>query len=128
MDSASQEPRSFLPLTPVVFHILMALSTEDRHGYAIIKEVEASTEGRVLIQTGTLYQAIKRLLDAGLIRSAESKMDPKLDDERRRYYALSGIGKKVLSEEAMRLERMVSLAHAKQVLGSGKAGLLLGKS
>jgi DNA-binding PadR family transcriptional regulator len=125
MESTAQDPQSFLPLTPVVFHILMALSTEERHGYAIMKEVEASTEGRVSIQTGTLYQAIKRLLDAGLIRQAEPKVDPEMDDERRRYYALSGLGRKVLNEEALRLERMVALARARQVLGPGKAGLIM---
>ena len=128
METSNPDPQSFLPLTPVVFHILMALSSNDRHGYAIIKEVDSSTEGQVRIQTGTLYQAIKRLLDAGLIRSVESKVDPKLDDERRRYYTLSDLGMQVLSEEALRLERMVSLARANQVLGAGKSGLVLGRS
>jgi len=128
MESSAKEPQSFLPLTPVVFHILMALSRENRHGYAIIKDVEASTEGRVIIQTGTLYQAIKRLLDVSMIHSVESKVDPELDDERRRYYALSGLGMKVLAEEVLRLERMVNLARANQILGPGKVGLLLQKS
>ena len=121
MELSSKDPQSFLPLTPIVFHILLALSGEERHGYGIIKEVEASTEGQVLIQTGTLYQAIKRLLKAGLIREVESRIDPALDDERRRYYALSGMGKRVLSEEVMRLERMVQLAHANQVPGMDPA-------
>ncbi|MEK6221384.1 MAG: PadR family transcriptional regulator, partial [Chloroflexota bacterium] len=67
MTSISKSPKEFLPLTPVVFHILMALSTKERHGYAIIKQVEISTESRVKIQTGTLYQAIKRLLAAEII-------------------------------------------------------------
>jgi len=127
MNLATQEPRTFLPLTPVVFHILMALSSENRHGYAIIKEVQTTTEGRVNIQTGTLYQAIKRLLDSGVINETDSKVDPALDDQRRRYYTLSGLGKRVLSEEAQRLESMVKLARAKQVLSSGQAAFALGQ-
>jgi DNA-binding PadR family transcriptional regulator len=123
MESSSSEPRNFLPLTPIVFHMLLALSNEDLHGYAIIKEVKSSTDGRVNIQTGTLYQAIKRLLDVGLIQSVESKIDPKLDDERRRYYSLSDLGMKILSEEASRLEGMVKLARSKNILGPEKAGI-----
>jgi DNA-binding PadR family transcriptional regulator len=127
MESSSKEPQSFLPLTPIVFHILLTLSSQDRHGYGIIKEVEARTEGRVRIQTGTLYQAIKRLLGAGLISEVESKVDPELDDERRRYYALTGLGIKVLNEEALRLERLVNLARANQVLGSQISGSIMGE-
>lgn len=121
MKDAPPDPQTFLPLTPIVFHILVALSGEERHGYGIIKEVEASTGGQVMIQTGTLYQAIKRLLQAGLIQEVESRIDPALDDERRRYYALSGMGRKVLREEVLRLERMVQLARANQVPGTDKA-------
>jgi DNA-binding PadR family transcriptional regulator len=127
MESSSKEPQSFLPLTPIVFHILLTLSSQDRHGYGIIKEVEARTEGQVRIQTGTLYQAIKRLLGAGLISEVESKVDPELDDERRRYYALTGLGIKVLNEEALRLERLVNLARANQVLGSQISGSIMGE-
>ncbi len=127
MESPNKEPQSFLPLTPIVFHILLTLSSQDRHGYGIIKEVEARTEGQVRIQTGTLYQAIKRLLGAGLIREVESKVDPELDDERRRYYALTGLGNKVLNEEALRLERLVNLARANQVIGSQRSGLIVGE-
>ena len=113
--TAAQDPGSFLPLTPVVFHILLALAKEERHGYGIIKEVQESTKGAVSLQTGTLYQAIRRLLEAGLIKEVDSKVDPELDDERRRYYALSELGKRVLSEEVRRLEDMVRLAHAKRI-------------
>ena len=113
--TAAQDQGSFLPLTPVVFHILLALAKEERHGYGIIKEVQESTEGTVTLQTGTLYQAIRRLLEAGLIKEVDSKVDPELDDERRRYYALSELGKRVLSEEVRRLEDMVRLAHAKRI-------------
>jgi DNA-binding PadR family transcriptional regulator len=122
MESEASDPHAFLPLTSVVFHILMALTTEERHGYGIIKEVEALTDGQVNIQTGTLYQAIKRLLRLGLIEGVESKIDPQLDDQRRRYYALSGLGKNVLNEEVLRLEKMLQLAQSKKILDSGKVG------
>ena len=114
-NAAKTNPSSFLPLTPVVLHILMALAQEPRHGYGIIKEVKESTRGEVTLQTGTLYQAIRRLLKTGLIREVDSKVDPELDDERRRYYALSGLGRKVLSEEVRRLEGLVRLARARKI-------------
>ena len=114
-NAAKTSPSSFLPLTPVVLHILMALAQEPRHGYGIIKEVKESTRGEVTLQTGTLYQAIRRLLETGLIREVDSKVDPELDDERRRYYALSGLGRKALSEEVRRLEGLVRLARARKI-------------
>ena len=126
METHCKDPKSLLPLTPAVFHILLALVGEDRHGYGIIKDVEYRTEGRVLLKPGTLYQAIKRLLDAGLIDEADAKADTEINDERRRYYHLSGAGQAVVSAEAERLERLVQLARAKHVLGESKAGYALG--
>jgi DNA-binding PadR family transcriptional regulator len=127
METQYEDPRSLLPLTPAVFHILLALVGEERHGYGIIKDVEYRTEGRVLLKPGTLYQAIKRLLDAGLIEESEAKTDTEINDERRRYYRLSGAGQAVVSAEAERLERLVQLARAKHVLGESKAGYALGR-
>jgi DNA-binding PadR family transcriptional regulator len=127
MESHYEDPNSLLPLTPAVFHILLALVGDDRHGYGIIKDVEYRTEGRVLLKPGTLYQAIKRLLDAGLIEELEAKADTEINDERRRYYRLSGAGQAVVSAEAERLERLVQLARAKHVLGESKAGFALGR-
>ncbi len=127
METQYKDPKSLLPLTPAVFHILLALVGEDRHGYGIIKDVEYRTEGRVLLKPGTLYQAIKRLLDAGLIEEAEAKADTEINDERRRYYHLSGAGQSVVSAEAERLERLVQLARAKHVLGESKAGFAMGR-
>lgn len=127
MEALHKDPNSLLPLTPAVFHILLALVGEDRHGYGIIKDVEYRTEGRVLLKPGTLYQAIKRLLDAELIEKAEAKADTEINDERRRYYHLSGAGQAVVSAEAKRLERLVQLARAKHVLGESKAGFALGR-
>jgi len=126
METHYEDPKSLLPLTPAVFHILLALVGEDRHGYGIIKDVEYRTEGRVLLKPGTLYQAIKRLLDGGLIDEADAKADTEINDERRRYYRLSGAGQAVVSAEAERLERLVQLARAKHVLGESKAGYALG--
>ena len=90
-------------------------------------EVETNTAGQVNMGPGILYGSIKRMLKAGLIRESDERPDPDLDDQRRRYYALSGLGDKVMSEEALRLERLVNLARANQVLGSQKAGLIMGE-
>jgi len=127
METQYKDPNSLVPLTPAVFHILLALVGEDRHGYGIIKDVEYRTEGRVLLKPGTLYQAIKRLLDAGLIDEADAKADSEINDERRRYYHLSGAGQAVVGAEAERLERLVQLARAKHVLGGSNAGYALGR-
>jgi len=107
-----------LPLTPAVFHILLALMDRERHGYGIMKEVEAQTEGEMVLRAGTLYQAIKRMLDAGLVEETADRPDPKLDDERRRYYRISGLGRKVASAEVARLHKLLRLARNKQVTAS----------
>lgn len=104
------------PLTPAVFHILLALADGEKHGYAIMKEVEAQTGGKIKMGPGTLYGSIKRMLSAGLIEEADERPDPALDDERRRYYRLSSLGQKVLRAESKRLEQAVNVARQKQVL------------
>ena len=121
MDPHQTEPSDYLPLTPAVFHILLSLVDEERHGYGIMKEVEARTEKRVQLKPGTLYQAIKRLLDSGLIEESAERIDPTLTDERRRYYRLTGAGRAVVEAEAERLARMVEQAAAKQVIQRGEA-------
>lgn len=118
------DPGRLLPLTPAVFHILLALVDQERHGYGIMKEVEARTQGRVQLKPGTLYQAIKRLLDGGLIEEADERVDPELTDERRRYYRLTEFGQQVVSAEAERLAGLVEQATAKQVLRRGGADLV----
>ncbi len=109
----------FLPLTPAVFHILLALVDGEKHGYAIMQEVEANSHEQVKMGPGTLYGSIKRMLAAGLIAESEDRPDPELDDQRRRYYRLTGRGEGVLRAETQRLAALVSRARAKQVLTIG---------
>ena len=104
------------PLTPAVFHILLALADGEKHGYSIMKDVETQTGGKLKMGPGTLYGSIKRMLTSGLIEEADERPDPALDDERRRYYRLSGMGQKVLSTESQRLEQAVQIARRKHVL------------
>jgi len=89
----------FLPLTPAMFHILLALADRERHGYHIMQEVEEPTEGRVRLGPGTLYGSIKRMLAAGWIEETEERPDRDMDDERRRYYRLTGFGYRIASAE-----------------------------
>ena len=104
------------PLTPAVFHILLALADGEKHGYAIMKEVEAQTGGQVKMGPGTLYGSIKRMLAAQMIEEADERPDPEMDDERRRYYRLTGLGEQLVREESERLARSVKVARQKHVL------------
>ena len=113
---AGRDPEELLPLSPAVFHVLLALADAERHGYGIIKEVEARTEGRVRLGPGTLYGSIKRMLEQGLVEESGERPDAGLDDERRRYYRLTGFGRRVAAAEAERLSGLVATARAKQLL------------
>ena len=117
MTDTLPDPTSHLPLTPAVFHILLALADGEKHGYAIMQEVETATAGQVSMGPGTLYGSIKRMLKAGLIAETDERPDPALDDSRRRYYELSGYGRRVLAAEVARLENALRLAEQKHVLG-----------
>ncbi len=108
----------YQPLTAAVYHILLALADGDKHGYAIMKDVEAQTEGGMRMGPGTLYGSIKRMLAAGLIQEAGERPDPGLDDERRRYYRLTGLGRQVVGAESERLAQAVTVARRKRVLTS----------
>lgn len=105
----------YLPLNHADFHILLALADEDRHGYAIMLHVEELTEGGVRLGPGTLYTSIKRLLASGMITESGNRPDEELDDQRRRYYRLSKLGRKVLSAETDRMEKMLRHARSKRV-------------
>ena len=125
MAEAAQRPEGFLPLTPAVFHILLALADGEKHGYAIMQEVEDVTEGKVQMGPGTLYGSIKRMLAAGLIEESDDRPDPTLDDERRRYYRQTGLGRKVLRRETERMAELMALARRKHVwAGIGSRSIL----
>ena len=109
---------TFLPLTPAVFHILLALLDCDRHGYGIMQEVSLYTEGKLRLGPGTLYRSIKQMLSEGLISELDERLDSSLDDQRRRYYGLTDSGKRVLKAETERLEHLLKVARAKQLLQS----------
>jgi len=104
------------PLTPAVFHILLALSSDDRHGYAIMKQVEADSQGKVNMGAGTLYGSLKRMLDAGLVKESGKRVDPEMDDERRIYYQITGAGSKALAAELERYKHLVTLAQTRKLL------------
>ena len=120
--TAARKPEEFLPLTPAMFHILLALADKERHGYHIMREVDERTKGNVKLGPGTLYGSIKRMIGDGLIEDLEERPDPELDDERRRYYRLTDLGFRVASAEALRLEQMVRSARAKKLLPRTKTG------
>lgn len=111
-----QSPQDFLPLSESVFQIMLSLVGEDRHGYGIMKEVEARTDGRLSLAPGTLYGAIKRLKQQGLIAEVEERVDPDLNDERRRYYTITGLGRGVMRAEAARVADLARHAAAKDLL------------
>ncbi len=103
------------PLTPAVFHILLALSSGERHGYGIMKQVEADSQGKVTMGPGTLYGSLKRMLDAGLVRESDKRVDPEMDDERRIYYQITGAGAEALAAELERYKRIVTLAQERKL-------------
>lgn len=117
MATTSLDPEELLPLTPAVFHVLLALAGGERHGYAIMREVTASTQGRIKMGPGTLYGTVKRLLEARLIEESDERPDPQLDDERRRYYRLTALGQRVVQAEAARYAEIVEVARGKRLLG-----------
>ena len=104
------DPQSLLPLPTAAFHILVALAGGDRHGYAIMRDVEEGTGGHLKLNPGTLYTTIRRLLDQGLVVELDERPDPDEDDERRRYYRLTDVGRSVARAEATRLQGMVAFA------------------
>ena len=116
MTDTLQNPEAFLPLTPAVFNILLALAEGEKHGYAIMLEVEANTKGQVIMGPGTLYGSIKRMLKAELIENSAERADTQMDDQRRKYYRLTDLGRRVLRMEAERLASQVLIAKAKNVL------------
>lgn len=113
----ASSPRPFLPLSPPAFAILLVLRDGEKHGYAIMREVNETTQGLVKLLPGTLYNLVKRMLDDGWIEELDERPDPRIDDERRRYYRLTGLGQQVLAREAERLAKMVSVARRRGLVG-----------
>ncbi len=114
-----EDIQSMLPLTPTVFHMLLALADGEKHGYAIMQAVEAETSGQMRIHIGSLYGSIKRMMDAGLIIETNERPDAELDDERRRYYGLTAFGRRVLAAETARLAQALAIAKKKRILARG---------
>ena len=117
MQEERRDPEAMLPLTPAMFHILLALADGERHGYSIMQEIAAQTQGKMRIGPTTLYRSIKSMLAEGLIVEVDERPDPTLDDERRRYYRLTPFGQRVAVAEAQRLEQVVAVARKKPMLG-----------
>ncbi len=126
MKHGADEPEAFLPLAPAAFHILLALTRGERHGYSIMQETVQNSEGKINLGPGTLYRTIRRLLDDGLIEESDERPAPDLDDERRHYYRLTPFGLRVASAEASRLAALVRLAQARHLLSQPGAFTLEG--
>ncbi len=112
MKGTPPSPDTFLPLPPATFHILLALSDKDRHGYGIIQEVVSRTRGELRLSAGTLYRSIQRMLEQGLIVEPRQRPAPEFDDERRRYYRITSLGTAVARAELRRLAQLVKIARA----------------
>jgi DNA-binding PadR family transcriptional regulator len=108
------DPREFLPVKPVAFQVLLSLVDGERHGYAITQDIASRTSARMRLEPGNLYRSLKTMLDAGLIEESERRPAPDLDDQRRRYYRITPLGRRVALAETARLETIVAEARAKK--------------
>lgn len=106
-DPEHLDPTPFLPLAPAALHIVLSLNRGERHGYAIMRDVEQLSDGVITMGPGTLYGTIKKLASQGLIEQTETRLDPELDDQRRKYYRLTGLGEAVCAAEIQRLANLV---------------------
>jgi DNA-binding PadR family transcriptional regulator len=113
MMTKSRTPDELAPLTPPVFHILLALAAEERHGYGIMQDVAQQTDGALQLGPGTLYGCLKRMVAAGLVEETDERPDPSLDDERRRYYRMTALGRRIVRAEAQRLAGALTVAMAR---------------
>ena len=116
MKPNGQPPEAGLDLTPAMFQVLLALGDGEKHGYAILKEVEEQTNGHVRLSTGTLYAMIKRLLSEGVIVECRNRPPAQEDDQRRRYYKLTSFGRQMAMAEVERMERTIATAREKHLL------------
>jgi DNA-binding PadR family transcriptional regulator len=116
------DPRSLLPLKPDFFHILLALSEQDLHGYGILKVVEETTGGKIVLEPSPLYRRLKKLLDSGVIVEVGKRQVSESNDERRRYYRLTSLGRKVLAAEAARLVEIAGMKHVRALATTAGEG------
>lgn len=114
MSDTGKAPNDLLPLPAAQLHILLALADGEKHGYAVMREIESMTDGEITMGPGTLYGTVKKMLNAGLLEETDERPDPDMDDERRRYYRVTGAGAAVLDAETARLERLVATSRRKQ--------------
>jgi DNA-binding PadR family transcriptional regulator len=112
----ARSPEGFLPLKPHWFHVLLSLTDQELHGYAIMQEVLERTGGKVRLWPATLYGTLKRLIEEELIEESGQRPAAKIDDARRRYYRLTRLGRRVLMAESQRLEDLVRVLHTKRGL------------
>lgn len=126
MSNEGEDPQELLPLTPAVLNILLSLADEERHGYGVMREVERRTDGRMKLGPGTLYRSIRQMLEKGLIEESVERPDSELDDQRRRYYRLTGFGQRAAVAELERLEGLVGTGREKGLLpGFPRPGVTL---
>ena len=104
---------ALLPLPLAIFHMLLSLSEGERHGYALKREIRQRTGGKLNLGSGALYGSINRMLEQGLIEESEERPDPHLDDERRRYYHITALGRRVAQAETVRLQQLVRMAESR---------------
>lgn len=116
MSPTASNPESHLPLRPVEFEILLTLASGERHGYAILQEISDRSDGALQLETGTMYRALKRLVEAGLARPSARKVTRESEDERRRYYAITALGARVAAAEADRMSKLVATARLARLL------------
>ena len=114
-------PKSFLPLKPNWFHVLLSLADQEQHGYGIMQEVLERTDDKVRLWPATLYGTLKRLIDEELIAESDERPAPELDDARRRYYRLTNLGRRVLAAESERLEDLVRVIRSKRRVAEREA-------
>ena len=113
MTARNEEVQQKLPLSLPVFHMLLSLTEGERHGYALKREILQRTEKRINLGSGALYGAINKMLEQGLIVESDERPDPHLDDERRRYYRITHLGRRVIQAEVARLRELVQLAQVR---------------
>ena len=121
MGETASGPQKSISLTPAAFHIMLVLVDGENHGYAIMREVAEHSGGKMRLGPGSLYGTIKRMLADSWIEELDERPDPQLDDERRRYYRLTGLGRKLVRAEAERLEQLVNIARGKRLLRTPKS-------